>query len=45
MEQNKKKRGSYKPKKENEIKLNLFYSKFKEKNKEKIEENLQDKRK
>lgn len=39
MEQNKKKRGSYKPKKENEIKLNLFYSKFKEENKEKIEEN------
>ena len=39
MEENKKKRGSYKPKKENEIKLNLFYSKFKEQNKENKDKN------
>lgn len=35
MEENKenKKRGNYKPKKTNEIKLALFYNKFKEQNK------------
>lgn len=30
-----KKRGNYKPKRINEIKLNLFYSNFKKQNKEK----------